>query len=531
MTDTTPQLTLITATRLATAASVAPRSRAMSSRNGASATAEPVTRNVTTESVTSMPHGSGADGTAAAGTADGETSGARDPLTPSASRRRHTLDCTVRGRAPALSRDTLGVMTPSTARALAPDRLLAFMQDAWDSRIVPTLEEYVRIPAKSPGFDREWQAHGHLDRAVELAARWARERPVEGLQVEVVRLPGRTPILLMEIPGTADETVLLYGHLDKQPEMVGWSEGLGPWTPVRRGDRLYGRGAADDGYAAFAALTAVESLQAQGVPHARCVILVETCEESGSADLPAYMDALKARIGTPGLVICLDASCGNYDQLWTATSLRGLVGGELSVEVLAEGIHSGASGDRALELPDPAPAPLAPGGRADRGDPAARPPRRDPARARAGRRGTWRRPSAIWARACRSSPACGPRTRTPASRSWPTPGGRRSPSPGADGLPPIADAGNVLRPRTAVKVSLRIPPTLDARRAARRLQELFEADPPYGAQRALHAGDAQSGVGGSARSPAGSRSLSSAPPRRTSAGRRCPRGWEGRSRS
>ena len=372
-------------------------------------------------------------------------------------------------------------MTSSATRPVASDRLRAFVEDAWQSRIVPTIEEYIRIPAKSPGFDREWQAHGHLDRAVELAARWARERPVEGLQVEVVRLPGRTPVLLMEIPGTADETVLLYGHLDKQPEMVGWGEGLGPWTPVRRGDRLYGRGAADDGYAVFAALTAVESLQTQGVPHARCVILAETCEESGSADLPAYMDALRERIGTPGLVICLDASCGNYDQLWTATSLRGLVGGELSVEVLGEGIHSGASGIvpssfrilrqllsrledeqtgeiRPRDLHVEIPAERARQTRqvaAILGDigsrlpfvPGMRPVHEDPEVLLLGQ--TWRPALAIT---------------------------------GADGLPPIADAGNVLRPRTAVKVSLRIPPTLDARAAARRLQDLFESDPPYGAR-------------------------------------------------
>jgi acetylornithine deacetylase/succinyl-diaminopimelate desuccinylase-like protein len=372
-------------------------------------------------------------------------------------------------------------VTSSGARPVASDRLRAFVEDAWHSRIVPTLEEYVRIPAKSPGFDREWQAHGHLDRAVELAARWAQARPVEGLQVEIVRLPGRTPVLLMEIPGTADETVLLYGHLDKQPEMVGWSEGLGPWTPVRRGDRLYGRGAADDGYAAFAALTALEALQAQGVPHARCVILAETCEESSSADLPAYMDTLRARIGTPGLVICLDASCGNYDQLWTATSLRGLVGGELSVEVLGEGIHSEASGivpssfrilrqllsrledertgeirprDLHVEVP-PERARQASEVAATLGDiashlpfvPGMRPVHRDPTELLLGQ--TWRPALAIT---------------------------------GADGLPPIADAGNVLRPRTAVKVSLRLPPTLDARGAARRLQELFESDPPYGAR-------------------------------------------------
>ena len=154
-------------------------------------------------------------------------------------------------------------MSTKSDRAPVSDRLRGFSQDAWDSRIVPTLEEYVRIPAKSPGFDRDWQAHGHLDRAVDLAASWARRRPVEGLHVEVVRLPDRTPVLLIEIPGTGEGTVLLYGHLDKQPEMVGWSEGLGPWTPVRRGDRLYGRGAADDGYAAFAAFTAVEALEAQ----------------------------------------------------------------------------------------------------------------------------------------------------------------------------------------------------------------------------------------------------------------------------
>jgi acetylornithine deacetylase/succinyl-diaminopimelate desuccinylase-like protein len=369
----------------------------------------------------------------------------------------------------------------SSTRALASDRLRAFSQEAWDSRIVPTLEEYVRIPAKSPGFDREWQAHGHLDRAVELAARWARQRPVEGLHVEVVRLPDRTPVILMEIPGTGEDTVLLYGHLDKQPEMVGWSEGLGPWTPVRRGDRLYGRGAADDGYAAFAALTAVEALQAQGVPHARCVILVETCEESGSADLPAYMDSLRSRIGTPSLVVCLDASCGNYDQLWTATSLRGLVGGELSVEVLGEGIHSGASGivpssfrivrQLLSRLEDEATGEIRPR------DlhveiPPARVQQAKEVAATLGDLGS-RMPFVPGMRAAHADP-----TELVLAHTW-------RPAlaiTGADGIPSIADGGNVLRPRTAVKVSLRVPPTLDAPAAARRLKELLETDPPYGAR-------------------------------------------------
>src|SRR5262245_44024846 len=232
-------------------------------------------------------------------------------------------------------------------RAMAIDqaRTLAFCQETWETQIVPALSDYIRIPAKSPMFDPAWSEHGHLDRAVDLVRRWCERRPVEGLRVEATRLPGRTPVILMEAPGAGGETVLLYGHVDKQPEMVGWAEGLGPWTPVRKGDRLYGRGGADDGYAAFASLTAIEALQHQGVPHARCVVLIEAAEESGSFDLPFYVDKLSSRIGNPSLVICLDSGCGNYEQLWGTTSLRGIVTGDLTVEVLREGVHSGdASG-------------------------------------------------------------------------------------------------------------------------------------------------------------------------------------------
>src|SRR5437773_5347226 len=224
------------------------------------------------------------------------------------------------------------------------DRTRAFVQRAWDDDIVPTLTEYIRIPAKSPMYDAQWAEHGHLDRAVTLITDWARARKIEGLTLEVVRLPGRTPVILMEAPGAGGDTVLLYGHCDKQPEMVGWPAEAGPWTPVRRGDRLFGRGAGDDGYAVFAALTAIEALQAQGMPHARCVVLIEASEESGSPDLPAYVDALAERI-RPDLVVCLDSGCGDYDHLWATTSLRGVLSGTLTVEVLGEGVHSGqASG-------------------------------------------------------------------------------------------------------------------------------------------------------------------------------------------
>ena len=361
-------------------------------------------------------------------------------------------------------------------------RTLDFVQRAWDERIVPALVDYIRIPAKSPLFDPEWRAHGHLDRAVALIRDWCQGRPIEGLRVEVVSLGGRTPVILMEVPGRSDDTVLLYGHCDKQPEMTGWSEGLGPWTPVRRGDRLYGRGGADDGYAAFAAVTAIEALQAQGASHARCVVLIEACEESGSSDLPFYVDALADRLGTPGLVVCLDSSCTNYEQLWGTTSLRGLVNGVLTVEVLTEGVHSGASGiipssfriaRRLLSrLEDEATGAILP-----REFHVPIPPERlEQARAVAGalRAEVFSRLPFV--------PGMRPALEDPLelvlASTW-----RPALSViGAAGLPAPGDAGNVLRPRTSLKLSLRLPPTTDADRAAARLKEILEADPPYGAR-------------------------------------------------
>ena len=220
-------------------------------------------------------------------------------------------------------------------------KALAFSERVWEQEIIPALCEYIRIPNKSPSFDPAWHENGHMDRAAALIEAWCRKQPIPGLKVEVVRLEGRTPVLLMEVPGKTDDTVLLYGHLDKQPEMVGWREGLAPWEPVREGDLLYGRGGADDGYSSFASLAALRLLHEQGIPHARCVVLIEGCEESGSPDLPAYIDALADRIGKPSLVVCLDSGCGTYDQLWTTTSLRGLIQGTLEVKILREGVHSG----------------------------------------------------------------------------------------------------------------------------------------------------------------------------------------------
>src|SRR5215472_1233346 len=226
-------------------------------------------------------------------------------------------------------------------------RLKPFVETFWEDSILPSITEYIRIPNKSPAYDPQWVEHGYMEDAVKLMESWARPQldAFAGATLDVVRLPGRTPFLFMEVPGDARDTVLLYGHLDKQPETKGWSEGLGPWLPVFKDDKLYGRGGADDGYAIYACLAALRALHEQKVPRARCVIMIEACEESGSYDLPFYVDHLKERIGNPSLVVCLDSGCGDWDRLWLTTSLRGIAAGSLTVRVLTEGVHSGdASG-------------------------------------------------------------------------------------------------------------------------------------------------------------------------------------------
>jgi len=350
----------------------------------------------------------------------------------------------------------------------------------WDAEIVPELVAYIRVPAKSPHFDPQWKEHGHIDAAVEQARAWAARQPIAGLKLEVVRLDGRTPLLFFDAPaaraGASAKTAVLYGHLDKQPEMTGWREGYGAWTPVIDKGRLYGRGGADDGYAIFAALAAIAALDAEGVPRGRCVGLIETCEESGSYDLPAYLEALAPRLGEVGVVIALDSGAGDYERLWATTSLRGLVNGTLSVDILAEGVHSGDAGGVvpssfriARTLLDRLDASR------DFGCPIPR-ERAEQAGQAAEILGDtmWKRfPFVSGAQPVRANPVD-----LILNRTWRT----ALEVTGADGLPPIASAGNVHRPRTALKVSLRLPPLVDAERAARALKALFEEDPPYGSR-------------------------------------------------
>lgn len=367
--------------------------------------------------------------------------------------------------------------------------ILEVISSQWDKEIVPQLIEYIRIPAKSPAFDPDWAKHGYIDAAIKLAYHWVKRQNIAGLQIEIVQLTGRTPVLLFDVPAThgraTEPTVLLYGHLDKQPEMSGWREGFGPWTPVIEDGKLYGRGGADDGYAVFAALSAINAMDAQGVARPRCIGLIECCEESGSFDLPAYLDFLAPRMGRVALVIALDSGCGNYEQLWVTTSLRGLVNGTLKVDVLSEGVHSGDAGGvvpssfriiRALlERIDDMHT-----GHVHSPDfhcaiPNARITQAKQAAAILG--------DVIWRRFPWTQDSTPPHRRIDLTelilqRTW-----RASLAvTGADGLPPLNIAGNVLRPGTALKLSLRLPPLITGEEAAEKLKQTLEADPPYQAK-------------------------------------------------
>ncbi|MBI2411502.1 MAG: M20/M25/M40 family metallo-hydrolase [Candidatus Kerfeldbacteria bacterium] len=358
-----------------------------------------------------------------------------------------------------------------------------FVNQYWEEAVMPTLQDYIRIPNQSPEYDPDWQTNGHIDAAMDLVLNWVKAQNVSGLSVSVERLEGRTPLMYIDIEGDASQTVLLYGHIDKQPPLDGWAEGFAPYSPLVRDGKLYGRGSVDDGYAVFACIAAIKAVQQAGARHLRCVIIIECDEESGSTDLPFYVDALAERIGTPQLIICLDSGAGNYDQLWLTTSLRGIVAGTLRVEMLEHGVHSGeATGvvpstfriARELlsriensitgEILDPVFFVDIPPHRVSE----------------AGETAKILAPELVaqYPFVSGAHPLTTDIVELLLNRTW---------KPGmevisADGFPPMHQAGNVMRPWTALKLSLRIPPRCDSAIAAARLKEILEADAPYGAR-------------------------------------------------
>ena len=366
------------------------------------------------------------------------------------------------------------------------EKTQSFVDGFWDDEILPTIQDYIRVPNVSPLFDADWEKHGHMEKALKLVKGWVEAHKPEGSAVHVGRLPNRTPLLLLEVPGKTEQTVLMYGHLDKQPEMTGWREGLGPWEPVIEGEKLYGRGGADDGYAIFASVCALRALRDQNVNHARVVVLIEFSEESGSPDLPPYVGHFEELLGQPELVVCLDSGAGNYEQFWSTTSLRGLVGGTLKVEVLQEGVHSGdASGivpssfrllrqllDR---LEDAATGKIRP----DALRVSIPKQRLEQARRVASVLKDEVYSKFPWVEGMR--PVDVDPVELILNRTWQP----QLEITGQDGIPTLKNAGNVLRPFTTLNLSLRLPPTLSTAKAQAVVKELLEKDPPYGAKVAV----------------------------------------------
>lgn len=372
--------------------------------------------------------------------------------------------------------------------------LLSSIDNYWEQEIVPALEEYIEIPAKSPAFDSNWKENGYIHKALKLVEDWVESRNVPNLHKEVIEDGGRTPLLLLELKGDYDYEVLMYGHLDKQPEMSGWADDLGPWKAVRKGEKLYGRGGADDGYAVFASLCAIEHLLSTDKKRPHIKVAIELSEESGSNDLPFYFENYSDKFGTPQLIVCLDSGAGNYDQFWTTTSLRGLVNGTLKVDVLDEGVHSGdASGivpssfrvarqllnrlenvETGEITPDILKSSI-PQQRIDQATKAAE--------------SLGEMVYAKFPFTETMKPATPSHSELILNRTW-----RAALSvTGSNGMPEPQTAGNVLRPFTTLKLSLRLPPTVDAKEASSTMKSLLEEEPPYNAKVEFHIEDAASG--------------------------------------
>ncbi|MBL4679250.1 MAG: M20/M25/M40 family metallo-hydrolase [Pseudomonadales bacterium] len=362
-----------------------------------------------------------------------------------------------------------------------PERAQSFINNFWEEEIISSLSTYIEIPNKSPSFDENWIENGFMSEATNHMLDWVRSQNIEGLEIELHELEGKTPTIFLSHPGDIKETILIYGHLDKQPEFEGWIDGLEPWKAIRRDDKLYGRGGADDGYAIYSAIAIIKTLLDQNLPMPRIVVLIEASEESGSPDLPFYMEALSEKIGEPGLVIALDSTCGNYDQLWITTSLRGMLIGELKVQVLEQGAHSGAAGGivgssfRILRqllsrIEDEHSGAILPSFLNEQVP--------DSRRSQAIEAGKVldKDFNSMYTFTANSGPVSEDATELVLNNTWQA----TMEITGMEGIPSLKDAGNVLRPYTTAKFALRLPPTTNAVNAKKELAELLIKDSPYG---------------------------------------------------
>ena len=359
-------------------------------------------------------------------------------------------------------------------------KLVQFINDFWDKEAIPALQDFIKIPNKSPEFDSNWETNGYMDQAERCISAWCKINSPKGMQIKTLKTPGRTPIILIDIPGEINKNILFYGHLDKQPEMSGWDDDLGPYTPVIKDGKLYGRGSGDDGYAVFSAISSILAIQKQNLKHPNIQIMIEASEESGSIDLPFYINKYEKDIIKPDMFICLDSGCGDYDRMWLTTSLRGMATGILEVEVLTEGVHSGMAGGiapSALEIMQhqlqKISTPLQ--ARINLPElkvniPKARLQQIKEAAAILGENVAKDFPFAATTQALSDN-----NTDLITQQTWLN----SYAIIGLDGIPSTDDAGNVHIPKLTAKISLRLAPTCDTNKAIESIKQKLELNPPY----------------------------------------------------
>ncbi len=358
------------------------------------------------------------------------------------------------------------------------------LKNLWHSETLCALKEFVSIQSLSPSFDPDWERHGELHKAIEIAKSFG-EKLLSNIQFEILESPGRSPLLFFEIPAFGDSAshgdVLFYGHLDKQPEGNGWSNNRCPFSATQEDTVLYGRGVADDGYSFYSAVSIAKALESGGLSHPRIWGVFETCEESGSFDFSHWMQLLAPRLSNVALILVLDAGCIDYSGLYVTTNFRGILRATLKVSVLNHGVHSGvASGivpdsfmiarnlldrledsssgkilDKAFYTTIPA-------------------TRLEQLREKAKRITSFKH-DFPWINA----PITLSKTieENLIAQTWLP----QLTIIGAQGLPDINKAGNVLRASTSLKLSLRLPPMIDSQAAESALKRILLDDPPFGA--------------------------------------------------
>ena len=374
--------------------------------------------------------------------------------------------------------------------------MLKYSEDQFEPFFIKGLQEFVRVENLTPMVDPEYATNGLVQKAMECVDKWIQGLNIIGLKRHVIHPEGLNPLVVYVVEPSegCTKNIMMYGHLDKQPYGPGWEEGLSPTDPIIRGDFMYGRGSCDDGYSAFACMLAVKALQESGAKWPRVVLTLETEEESGSPCLLALLKEAEPLIGKPDAMFCMDSGALDYEQLWLTSSLRGVCIVELTVEGGKAGYHSGETGGIIPEtfrvvrqllnrLDDPETGEVCKEFQVEVPD-----FKRQEAKFIAGKYG-----DKIYNK-FDVHPGVQYMSQDNVEELYLNKAWRPNLSiTGADGLPPCGIAGNVLRPKTTVKCSMRLVPTFDAHQANQIFEEKLTKNVPYNAKVTLKGGHAGSG--------------------------------------